>query len=52
MSDSDVKLPSESSTESCDTSYLGSREGMEVASTVQPNEGESRVANEFSLLNV
>ena len=25
---------------------------MEVASTVQPNEGEPRVANEFSLLNV
>ena len=36
MSDSDVYLPSASSTESCYTSYSSSREEMEVVSTVQP----------------
>ena len=46
MSDSDVEQPSASSTESCDTSYSSSREEMEVASTVQPYEGEPRVSNE------
>ena len=40
MTDSDVYLPSASSSESCDTSYSSSREEMEVASTVQPYEGE------------
>ena len=40
MSDSDVYLTSASSTESFDTSYLGNKEEMEVASTVQPYEGE------------
>ena len=38
MSDSDVYLPSASSTESCDTSYSSSKEEMEIASTIQPNE--------------
>ena len=38
--------PSVSSTESCDTSYSSSREEMEVASTVQPYEGEPRASNE------
>ena len=40
MSDSDVYLPSASSTESFD-----SKEEMGVASTVQPYEGESRASN-------
>ena len=46
MSDSNVYLPSASSTESCDTSYSNSREEMEVASTVQPYKGEPRASNE------
>ena len=46
MTDNDVYLPSASSTESCDTSYSSSKEEMEVASTVQPYEGESRASNE------
>ena len=46
MSDRDVKLPSESSTESRDTSYSSSREEMEVASAVQPYKGEPRASNE------
>ena len=46
MSDSDVYLPSASSTESCNTSYSSGREEMEVASTVQPFEGEPRTSNE------
>ena len=46
MTDSDVYLPSASSSESCDTSYLSSKEEIEVASTVQPYEGEPRVSNE------
>ena len=46
MSDSDVYLTSASSTESFDTSYLGNKEEMEVASTVQPYEGEPRRSNE------
>ena len=39
MSDSDVYLPSASPTESFDTSYSSGKE-MEVASTIQPYEGE------------
>ena len=46
MSDNDVYLPSATSTESCDTSYWSSKEEMEVASTVQPFEGELRESNE------
>ena len=46
MSDSDVYLPSASSTESCSTSYSSSREEMAVVSTVQPYEGEPRASNE------
>ena len=46
MTDSDVYLPSASSTDSCDTSYSSSKEEMEVASTVQPYEGEPRASNE------
>ena len=46
MTDSDVYLPSASSSESCDTSYSGSREEVEVASTAQPYEGEPRAPNE------
>ena len=46
MTDSDVYLPSASSTESCDTSHSCSKEEMEVASTVQPYEGEPRASNE------
>ena len=45
MSDSDVYLPSASSTESFDTSYASSKEEMEVTSTVQPYEGEPRASN-------
>ena len=45
MSDSDVYLPPASSTEIYDTSYSSSKEEMEVASTVQPYEGESCVSN-------
>ena len=39
MSDSDVYLPSASPTESFDASYSSGKE-MEVASTIQPYEGE------------
>ena len=46
MTDSDVYLPSASSSESCDTSYSSSKEEMEVASTVQPYEGEPHASNE------
>ena len=46
MTDSDVYLSSASSSESCDTSYSGSKEEVEVASTVQPYEGEPRAPNE------
>ena len=46
MTDSDVYLPSASSTDSCDTSYSSSKEEMEVASTVQPYEGEPHASNE------
>ena len=46
MTDSDVYLSSASSSESCDTSYSGSKEEVEVASTVQPYEGEPHVSNE------
>ena len=46
MTDSGVYLPSASSSESCDTSYSGSKEEMEVASTVQPYEGVLRAPNE------
>ena len=46
MSDSVVYLPSASSTESCDTSYSSCREEIEVASTIQPYEGEPRASNE------
>ena len=46
MTDSDVYLPSASSTDSCDTSYSSSKEEMEVASTVQHYEGEPRAPNE------
>ena len=40
MSDSDVYLSSATSTESCDTFYLSSNGEIEVASMVQPYEGE------------
>ena len=40
MSDSDVYLPSASSTESFDAAYPNNKEEMEVASTVKPYEGE------------
>ena len=46
MSDSDVYLPSASSTESFDAAYPSNKEEMEVASTVQPYEGEPRASNE------
>ena len=46
MTDGDIFLPSASSTESCDTSYWSSKEEMEVASWVQPYEGEPRASNE------
>ena len=47
MTDSDVYLPSASSTESCDTSYSSNKvEEMGIASTVQPYEGELRASNE------
>ena len=46
MIDSDEYLTSASSSESCDTSYSGSKEEVEVASTVQPYEGELRAPNE------
>ena len=40
MSDSDVYLPSASSTESFDAAYPSNKEEMEVASTVKPYEGD------------
>ena len=47
MTDSDVYLPSASSTESCDTSYSSNKvEEMGIASTVQPYEGELLASNE------
>ena len=46
MSDSDVYLPSASSTKSCDTSHSSSKEEIEVKSTVQPCGGEPRASNE------
>ena len=46
MSDNDVYLPSASSTESFDTSFSSSKEEMEVASPIQPYEGEPRTSNE------
>ena len=46
MTDSDVYLPLASCAESCDTSYSSSKEEIEVASTVQPYEGEPRASNE------
>ena len=46
MSDSDVYLPSASSTKSCDTSHSSNKEEMDVATTVQPYEGEPRASNE------
>ena len=46
MSDSDVYLPSARSTKSCDASYSSSGGEMEVASMVQPYEGEPRASNE------
>ena len=46
MTESDVYLPSASSTKSCDTSYSSSKEEIEVASTVQSYEGEPRASNE------
>ena len=46
MSDSNVYLPQVSFTASCDTSYLISKEEMEVASTVEPYEGEPRASYE------
>ena len=47
MTDSDAHLPSAGSNESCDTSHSGSKEEMEVASTVQPYEGGPRASNEY-----
>ena len=47
MFDGDVYLPSASSAESCDTSYLSNKEKIEVASTVQPYEGEQRASSEY-----
>ena len=46
MTDSDVYLPSASSTKSYYTSYSSSKEEMEVASMAQPYEGEPRESNE------
>ena len=46
MSDSDVYLPSASSTESFDTSYSSSKEEMEVANTIQLYEGKPRASYE------
>ena len=46
MTDSDVYLPSASSTESFVTSYSSSKEEMEVASMVYPYQGEPRASNE------
>ena len=45
MSNSYVYLPLVSSTESFDTSHSGSKEEMEVASTVQPFKEEPRESN-------
>ena len=46
MFDSYVYLPSASSTESCDASHSSNKEEMDVATTVQPYEGEPSVSNE------
>ena len=46
MTDSDAYLPSASFAEGCYTSYSSSKEEMEVASTVQPYEGEPCESNE------
>ena len=46
MSDSDVYLPSASSTESFDTSYSSSKEEMEVSNMIQPYEGKPRASYE------
>ena len=46
MFSSDVHLPSTSSGESFGTSYLNSKEEMEVVSTVLLYEGEPRASNE------
>ena len=48
MTDGDVYLLSASSTETCDTLYSSNKEEIEVASAVQPYEGEPRasIANE------
>ena len=47
MTDSDVYLPSASSTESCDTSYSSNKvKELGIASTVQPYEGGLRASNE------
>ena len=46
MSDSDVYLPSASSTKSCDTSHSSSKEEIEVTRTVQLCEEEPRASNE------
>ena len=48
MTDSDLYLPSASSNERCDTSYSSDTEEMEVASTVQPYEGEPRASKKIS----
>ena len=48
MTDSDLYLPSASSNERCDTSYSSDTEEMEVASTVQPYEGEPRASKTIS----
>ena len=42
ITDSDICPPSASSTKNYDTLYSSSREEMEVASMVQPYEGEPR----------
>ena len=48
MTDGDVYLLSASSTETCDTLYSSNKEEIEVATAVQPYEGEPRasIANE------
>ena len=47
MPDSDVYIPSASSTGSCDTSSPSSEEEMEVASTVQPERGPHASSEDF-----
>ena len=46
MSESDVYLPSASSTESFYTSYSSSKEEMKFASLVQPYEEKPRASDE------